>query len=276
VVLDEGEFTNSLNFLKSETTEKEYETKVTLRTVNRAFFLIALASLFTYPMIFEDAELINIFPGFIFASLFVYALFSLRKYVSQKNTTLLISGAAYALISIVAFVLSVNFLTKYDYVDLIKVNFESQNAAKNTYIPVIISSAIELIALAVLFFFAFKYLNAFIKENTGLSPNSERYSRNEADYHKTLTVRLILFFAFGFFAAFLKFIEIYLYLSPKMFFNVAKDDVTNKVLHTSEVVSPAIPWFGVLVTIFSILFIGYTIYFTHIIREEVEMKHKKA
>ncbi len=268
-VLQEGEFTASLNFLKSETSEKEYERNLKLRATNRAFMTIAVASIFTYPMIFEDAELINIFPGFIFASLLIFPLFRLRRAVKESFLPQLISGAVYAFASLVAFVLSANFLKKYDYIDIANTLSSMHNSVKSAYVSVVITAGIELIAFAFLAVSTFFYLNSFIKENTGLSPDSERYSRTEREYHKSLKIRLSFFVGFAFLQAALKFIEIYLYLEPKIHFSVTNGQV-------SPVTSSALPWFGVVVTIFSILFIGYTFYFTHVLREEVEMKLKNV
>lgn len=41
----------------------------------------------------------------------------------------------------------------------------------------------------------------------------------------------------------------------------------------SPVTSSALPWFGVVISIASASFIGYTLYFTKLVREEVELKY---
>lgn len=266
-VIAEGEFTRSLNFLKSETSEAEYNIRVKLRRTNKALFALAAASIFTYPMIFEDAELINIFPGFIFAAILIYSFSKLRPLISKSIIPTLISSGAYAATSLLAFVFSVRFLKKYDYIDIANKLSASNHDVLAAYVGVVITAAIEFIAITVFFAFALKYMRSFILENTGLSPESDRYSRTESDYHKSLMIKLYLFFGFAFLAALLKFVEICLFLSPKIHYNITSE-------HLSVVTSSAVPWFGILVAAASILFIGYALYFTHILREEIEMKYK--
>ncbi len=268
-VLLEGEFTKSLEFLASEDTDHKYETKLKLHATKRSMLALAIASVFTLPLAFQETELINIFPGFIFALIFILALSKLKSYGEKRFTPVLISGAAYSLISATAFAFSVNFLTKYDYLDISNSLSSAQSAAKSAYIPVVIFSALELLALAALFAFSFIYLYSFITENTGLSPKSDRYSRTELEYHTALKKRLYIFFAFGLSAALMKFIEVCLYLAPKTSFTNANGQV-------NPVTGSALPWFGVVITITSALFIGYAIYFTKLIFEEVELKNRNA
>ncbi len=268
-VVSEGEFTNSLEFLKNEGSDEEYKIRVTLRRANRAFILIAIASVFTFPMAFEETELINIFPGFIFAIFFILALARLKPYTEKSFKPSLISGLSFTAFSVVSLVFSANFLNKYDYIDLGNKLSSSHNKVMSSYLFVVIFAAIELIALAAFFVFAFRYLNSYLKENTGLSPKSERYSKTELGYHKELEKRLYIFFGLGLLTAVLKFVEICLYLTPKTSFSNS-DGVA------SPVTGSALPWFGVVITVASVAFIGYTLYFTRLIRDEVELKYKNA
>lgn len=265
-VLSEGEFTNSLEFLKNEGSDEEYKTRLTLRATSRAFILIALASVFTLPMAFEDTDLINIFPSFIFAVFFIFALSKLKSYTEESFKPTLISGAAFAAVSVTSFVFSVSFHTKYDYIELGNKLSSSHESAVSSYIFVVIFSAIELLLLAATFLFAFRYLNSYLKENTGLSQKSERYSKTELGYHNELKTRLYIFFGLGFLSALLKFVEICLYLAPQTSFS-------NMGGVASPVTSSALPWFGVVIFIASASFIGYTLYFTKLVREEVELKY---
>ncbi|MBQ7332967.1 MAG: hypothetical protein IJW38_01290 [Clostridia bacterium] len=266
-VVTEGEFESSLKFLASEDTEHKYETKLMLHATKRSMFALAIASVFTLPLAFQETELINIFPGFIFALVFILALSRIKPYTEKSFKLTLITGLIYTLISVASFAFSVNFLTKYDYIDISNALSQTQSAAKSAYIPVVIFSALELLALAALFRFALNYFYSFITENTGLSPKSDRYSRTELEYHTELKKRLYIFFGLGLATSLMKLINVCLYLSPKTSFTNANGQV-------SPVTASAIPWFGVVITIASVLFIGYAIYFTRLIREEVELKNK--
>ena len=267
--LSEGEFTNSLNFLKNEGSDEEYLTRVKLRTTKRALILIAVATVFSFPMAFKETELINLFPSFIFSAFFIFALLKLKPHTQTSFKPSLISGAVFSALSVIAFGFSVSFLTKYDYLELGNKLSSSHDKVMSSYIFVVITAALELLALIAFFVFAFRYLDSYIKENTGLSPKSERYSRTEREYHSELKKRLYIFFGIGLLTYVLKFIEICLYLAPKTSFS-NMDGVA------SPVTGSALPWFGVLITVSSALFIGYAIYFTRLLAEEVELKYKNS
>lgn len=268
VVLDEGEFTKSLDFLKSENSDAEYEIKLKLRTTNRGFFAIALATVFTIPLSLQETEQINIFPGFLFGLIFLYALLKLSPFSAKAKLKTFISGIVYVAFSVFAFIFSASFLTEYDYIDLLNRFSASYVTIKKSYLAVVITAGLEFLALAVFLFFSFTYLYSFITENTGLSPTSKRYSKTEREYHSSLKKRLYIFVGMGLFTSLLKFINTTLFFRPQT--NFSKVD---GVLTT--ITSSAVPWFGVLVMFSSIFFIGYTIYFMKVMREEVEMKCKK-
>jgi len=261
-ILSEGEFTNSLNFLASEDTDFKYETKLKLHSIKSSLSIIAIAAFFTLHVALQETEQINIFPGFIFGVIFLFALFKLRPHTEKSFLPVIASGTAYLAASVTAFTLSAKFLTKYDYINLI-----SNKAVKNSYIGVVVTSGIEFVLFLVLIVFATLYLASFITENTGVSPKSDRYSRTELEYHGELKQRLYIFSSLAALTALLKFINVLLYLGIKISYSDANGII-------SPVTSSAIPWFGVVLTISAVAFIGYAIYFTRLLSEETDLKYK--
>jgi len=267
-VLSEGEFTASLNFLSRECADSKFEVKLKLRKIKVSLMLLFISAIFTFHLSLAETELVNVFPSFIFGAIFIFALSRLRTYADKSFLPCLISGAAFTVSSFLYYFFSSEFLKKYDYINLVSSNNLQNTPAHDAYTPVVIFSALELLALLVFFAFAFFYLYSFITKNTGLSPDSERYSKTEANYHKELKKRLCFFLGFGALTTLTKFIFTCLYISPKT--TTSKNELIEYVITT-----PRLPWFGVVVTVSSIVFIGYALYYTRLLFDEVTLKYQE-
>lgn len=259
----EGEFNNSLSFLARAESEKKYETKLKLRSISKALFILTLSCFFTFRLAFQETEQINIFPGFIFAFFLLLSIYRLNKHTKERVTPMLTVGGIYVAVSIVSFIFSARFLNKYDYIDLI-----TSKAAKAEYIPVVILAGLEFFVFSLLMVFAAKQFFGFIYENTGVSPYDERYGRTESEYHSELKKRTVIMTVLAILLSFSKCLDTILYLG-------AKRSISDVNGVPSTITSSAIPWFGVVITVLSVLFIAYTLYYANLLKEEATLKYSK-
>ncbi len=260
-IMAEGEYENSLKFLSRSESEEVYQTKLKLRSLSRALIFLAVSSFLSFELALSNTDGVNILPGFLFAAVFVFSLYKMKSHTEKSLKPTLISAAVYSAFSLVYLIISASFHSKFDYINLV-----SNEEAKSAYIPVMIFAVLEFSAIVVLYLFSNKFIHQFIKENTGLSQNSERYGKTEALYHKELLKKCTLMTSLGILTALSKCVNILL----KSTMNVIYSDVNNSV---SAVPAPVVPWFGVVVTAFTVLYIGFTLYYTSNLRDECKMKY---
>ncbi len=259
-IQNEGRFSEALSILATSDSEKKFETKVMKRRIKRAIYLIAIASIFTFPLALENTDNVNVFPGFLFTGISLLALFRLgtgKKYFPA----LLACGITNVLFSVLYLIFSAIFNTKYDYIDLL-----SGGAASAAYVPIMIFSFLEFISLAAYSVFLFKSLESYVYTHTGLSPESEKYSRMEATYHKDVKKRCVLFVAFLLVLSFIKCINVFISRNV----SVINSTVGNRPV---AITASSLPWFGTVICFFAIFFIGYSFYLARYLTEECERKY---
>ena len=136
--------------------------------------------------------------------------------------------------------------------------------ARTAYEYVEIFTAIES-ALAVGLALAFGYcLIGFIKRRTGVSPDSDRYSRTERDYHKRLVTRAIILSSSMALLFIAKCMNVFFKANVKLIWS---DNVTDPVVEAS-----AVPWFGIVVFTLSLFLVFFSFIFTSELKEEIKMK----
>lgn len=253
----EGLFFEALASMASEDSEMRYETKTKLRSILSVLSLMSVTSLFTVELSFNNWSGINILPHFIYGILLCISLYFLNNN-SKVNKLSFLFGGCFTVSSAISYILSVNFLSKYQYLDLL-----DTAAARSKYISVQISSLIEFILLAVFLVFVAKSMNNLIISHTGISPESERYQRMEKDYHSTLKKKNYILMSLGIFAGAAKCINVFLKREVQIFIND----------YDSVIVASAIPWFDLIVTASAVAYIGFSIYFLSALKEEIKLKY---
>ncbi len=259
-VYKEGLFSEALEHMASEDVELKFETKRKIRRISFSLTLVAAASIFMLDISFDSFNKINILPNFIFGIFLIASFFAMRKHVS-KNITLYISGFLFIAISAIAYIFSVMFHSKYEYLDLIK-----NSEARNAYLWVQIFGVAEFIAITVFLLISIKTLKEFILNNTGVNPQSDRYLRMEKDYHKSLFTKTYILIGLGILSALTKCVNIFLNSEVQFVFTNINDVM---------IAASPIPWFNLVVTATAVLFIAYSIYFTSYLKEEVRMKYTR-
>ena len=259
----EGKFDSALNSLRRTDASEKFEAKVKVRSISNALSFLIISSVLSFDLTFDNFKEINILPHFIYGIALLFAIYSITKHTesAKKSKVVLatyIVGAIFTLAAVAAFITSVGFLTEYGYLELV-----SNPNARHAYIPVIITATVEHFALCAFLILSAFVLRKFIYEHTGMSPDSDRYRRTEKEYHSALIKRCFFMFITGVFVGQLKLI------------NTVFNGKAEYIFSTEGVISAsAVPWFNLLVSAASIFFIGYTLYYTSTLKEEVRMKYE--
>ena len=255
-------FSDALNMLALEDTAAKFEKKVMMRKIFSAFTVLTIGAFFSIDIAVDNFDSINLIPQFLFAAVTLIGIFMLGKHVDKRVLPAKICAFTYMAASVVSYVFSASFLMKYDYLDLL-----SDKAALSAYIPVQITATVEFIAAIGLFVSLAFLLREFVLSHTGLSRNSDRYSRTEKEYHNKLIGKSFLLSGFGIAAVASKFTSVFLNRDVEIHYAFVDD------FDYRPIVSSSAPWFGVVVVLTSIIFIGYSFYFYSTLKDEVKMKY---
>ena len=260
-VREEGKFCEALISLASEDTLNKAQTKAKIRSTSLALTLICVAAFFSIDLVFDNLNGINILPNFLFGILLFISFLVLRNH-AHINNAVFAFGGAFSILSLACYVFLARFLSEYKYSDI-----ASNETAADAYLTVMILGAIEFLFLALFLVFAAKAFAGFILANTGVSQDSDRYLRMEKEYHKILIKKNYVMMSLGIIAGLAKCINLFLNQSVKKIY-VDESDFFAPIISTSP-----IPWFNLVITITSIMYIGYTLYFISTIKEEINMKY---
>lgn len=260
-VRDEGLFEDALASMATEDSLIKMETKTKIRLISSSLTLICVAVFFTVDLVFDNLNGINLLPNFIYGILMLMAMAMLIKHCNAKKAVLAF-GILFSVFSLTTYILLARFLSEYTYADI-----ATNNLARTSYLFVLVFGTVEFLLLVAFLIFAAKAFSSFILTNTGLSPDSDRYMRMEKEYHSALIKKNYTMTVLGILAALAKCINIFLNSSVKKIYT-DESDIMMPIISSSP-----IPWFNLVITITSIMYIGYTLYFLSTIKEEVKMKY---
>lgn len=251
------------NMLDKEKKER-LATNLMVNDIRATLSVFIVGAFLMIDICFDNLYEINLLPQLLFGAICVYGIWRLSRY-SDSSRSALYSGIAYTLLATVSFAFQVEFLNEFGYSELINIG----GGAKEAYMPVMITAAIEFVALAVFFSLFARNIISFSDKHTGIDAHNERYSRMDAEFHKTLRQKAYIFAAFGILAGATKLLEIIFRYFPNITY-VSNDSGS---WETGVVVSGLVPWFSVAVLASSVLYICYCIHFFGKLREEVEIKY---
>lgn len=257
----EGVFGEALRQMSERCDDVKFSSKVKIRYICKALTLMTVTSFCTIELVFDNFNGINILPHFIYGILFVLSLLALKKCADVKKRTFIL-GASYSAVSLVAFIFSASFLSNYEYYDIVK-----NSAAKRAYLFVEVFSTAEFILLVLFLLSTVPTFKSFILKNTGLPQESERYGKLDKEFHGSLIKRAYLLTAFGIAAGLAKCVNVFLNGNARIIFTDI-GDVTMPTITASP-----LPWFNLVITATAVLYIGYMMYYTSALKEEVKMKY---
>ncbi len=261
-VKEEGRFQSALLEVATEDSKEKFERKVKLRSAHSALTLLAVAAFPSFELVFSNLDEINLLPRTIYGLFVIFAILKLREH-STASRLPLISAIIYTVSATLAYIFHVSFYSRFETLDLMR-----EKAAQAAYLALEITAVIEFAALLFMLFSVGRYIiREFVLSNTGVSPSAERYGRTEREYHSSLIKRGYLLVGFGALAGVSRLVNIFLNHNVQLIFSDITD-VTRPAFAAS-----ALPWFGLVVVAATVLYAGYSIYYTSTLKDEVDMKY---
>lgn len=258
----EGKFLLSLDAIEQGFSPIGFKTRKFVAKLKLGLSFMLIASLLSFELKFDNTLEINILPHAIQAILFIISIYFIKDAIDKrKKRNLFTLSVVYLVSSLISYVAEIYFMYEFGYRALLK---DAGNAtAEIAYTFYEIVTAIECIALIVFLTFLANSIKQIILNHTAIPPTHERYSRADADYHKAFIKRNRLLCAFGIIMALSRTVNVFTQGRIETFFT------TQPVI----TLMPSIPWFGLFVFITAAAYGGLSLYFTSILKEEVEMKY---
>jgi hypothetical protein len=252
----ESKFFEALSSMATERSEFYAYKRNEKRAIITALTTLSIASLFTLEFSFDNWGGVNILPHFIYGLFLLCSVYLLDKCVKTNLITYL-AGICYVSTSTIAYICSVLFLSKYEYLDII-----DTKAAQNSYLLVEIFGVIEFVFLVVFLVLITFSLNRFILTHTGIPPSDEKYGSLDSEFHKSLKIKNGILCGLGIFAALTKCLNLFLNGNAQVIFT-----------STNAVTTSSIPWFNLVVQLASIAYIFFSFYFISTLKDEIKNRY---
>ncbi len=256
----EGKFYSAIEDIATENSYAEYEKKVYHRFVNRTFLFFILSAIFSFDLTFSDYNDVNLLPSFVSGILFTVGLLGLIKCSGNKKLAIsaISVSALYNVSSAVKWGFEISFLDKFKYADLFR---HYSDTAVSEYSKIEIMAVVEFVlylALMAVFFIAMKeYTNSRLgRWNEDSNPDIK------ARYYKEINTRTAIITSIATLVGVISFAKVFVQGNVKLLFTNSTD-VTMPALFV-----PSLPWFGLVVTLVSIIYAFYSAYYFNFIKDE--------
>ena len=229
----------------------------------RVLFTLGLFSLSSLLMLdprIEDLSQIDILPDFLFGVLTIFVVIRLSKTVGRDILSLA-SAILYSTASLISFIVETAFLSEYGYGSL-----AMSKIARGEFIPVMICDGIKLLAFIFMMIALTRLIARFIAGEVGVRCDSDHYSRSDARLHSQLKARAYLWCGCGCLCITAKLLDT-IFRYPSKVIYVTTD------LGSAAVATSLVPWFGIVNTVCSFIFIGFTFYLFSRLDDEVKLKY---
>ncbi len=258
----EGLYYSAIDSIVSEERRPELERTLKLRKISAAINTMIVASVFTFEINFDNFGDMNILPRFIFS---LILFIGVQRLVGKTGKTRLaaILTAAHGIVSIVTHVLLIVFLESWSYTEIKLID-----AAREAYTPIIILSFVESLLLIALLAVVLFTVHGFARENTKTSPDSDNYGTPDRDFHRSLLIKGCIYTGIGILVAISKPILTLLSGGADYLYTGSADG------GITTIVTTAAPWFGTVTTLLSFVYIGASVYYLGILKDEVKMKYQ--
>ena len=218
--------------------------------------LFIIAQIFMLDFTLKNVGEFNLLPRFIFPILVFIVAY--RLFDRNWQMVNFFSCTAYTLIGIFEYFLSIDFYSRFTSVDL-----ASDEAAKAAYRVVMSLNVIELILVIPMLLLFFIGIRKFIKKNTAVTPDSDKYGKLDREIHGKLAGYFAVILTGDFIISALKCLNALLKSDVSPLFTDAMD--------TLVAVSSA-PWLSALISGISILLIFISYYLVGLVKDEVKLK----
>ncbi len=238
-----------------EEIERKAEYKKRLSLVN----VLMISSLFTFDLIFENYNYVNILPHFIYGIILLWVAAGMSENKKYRRAAV-ISGGAYIVLSMLTQIFTIHFFDKYSYLAL-----EFAKKARSAYLWVEIFAVLETMALIALLICCVYIFRDFVKTSTGLSAADVEQSITEKAHRRKLTAKGTAVFIISGVIAMLKALSTVLRAGTTHGFGY----------ETAELVPEfPLPWLSTVIFFITLIFVIYTFYSMSELKGDVRMKYE--
>ena len=261
-----GAFTTALDSLVGDQEREQLKKREVVSNMRSALMLIAIATIFTLELRFDNLNGVNLFPRVIFGVLLVAAVLRLITHIG-KTRKAAIPFIAYSLVALASFIVETMFLTSTGYSEL-----TDNTDAKLEYLPTIIGYLVEFIALIVIMIFLSRMLIRFAYLHTGADRGSGKYSLYDKKYHEKMKTKVVIWAVISIVCGICRVLKsVFKYFARDI--KVTVDDPEAIIPVTTTVTEGILPWFGGAVFMLTAIFIGYSFYLVSVFKEDTELKY---
>lgn len=253
-----NEIGSAVSSLEIKGTPEEQMRKSRMKSLTFSLTVLATASVFSFDLTFSDFGNINILPHFIYGIIVFYAIFNLIS-DKRERISLTVCTGVFTLTSIITHLSLSRFLQEYDYLLLLY-----SSVARRLYLPVKIFALIEALSLLALLTVSAICFKEFICENTGTSPSSDAYGITSAKMHAGLVKRGCVLFSLSALIGILKCVNVFLKGNVQIAFSEVSDE---------GFATGTLPWMGTLIFALCVIYVLYSFYFIHDVKNEVRFKY---
>ena len=253
----EGAFYPSVYSLSSEDNEARIRLCHKCAKLKSALTLFLVATVALIDVRFDNVSGIDLLPDLIFGIIAVIAIARLYRHLTYNVARVLPFGAAYIILSAIAYVIESSFLYEHGYSALLG------DASHSIYTPVEVSAVLELGAFIAFVIMIGRVLTDFVYQNTALPPSDERYSRADKDHHRSLKRRIVGYAAMLITVGVMRCVTVFTNGYVKLVLNQ----------QATATISSTLPWMGALTTAITVVLIVYAYFLFSSIKEDVEIKY---
>ncbi len=232
------------------------ENKKRISTYTSTLTVLAVSTLLSFDIAFDNTGGINVLPHFIFGVFLLYV--GVRLFESKKiKLGMFISQLFFTVFGLLSHYFTITFHDEYTMLELL-----DRAGAQKAYIPIEIFSALEAISFLALLAFLALGFRTFIRSHTGIEPTSESYNTTERDYHRRTSVKSYILFGIMALIQLLKCIKVFLDAKVELIFT------ETGIIDTSPT-----PWLGWVTVGVCVLLVGYAFYYLSDVKSDVLFKY---
>jgi hypothetical protein len=256
------DFKASLDALVSTEKQTELLARATVGDIFFTLTTVLVSTLFTIEIRLDNFSHLNLLPLFIMGVILLFASHRLSRY-TRGAVALKISLFALIVISCVAWIFEIKFLSEYSFSLL-----ATSGLVKREAMPWLILSLCEFIAFAVSMILLGNRLYRLAREHTGRDFGT--LDRTRIDFYKKKRLSVIIFSSLSVLVGAARYTSLVLrYFAKNITVNIENDGLITQ----GTVTEPLLPWFSVVVTFLTVIYIFYTYYFLSSLKDDVKNKY---
>jgi hypothetical protein len=258
----EVDFKASLDALVSTEKQTELLARATVGDIFFTLTSVLVSTLFTIEIRLDNFSHLNLLPLFIMGVILLFASHRLSRY-TRGSVALKISLLALIIISCAAWIFEIKFLSEYSFSLL-----ATSGLVKREAMPWLILSLCEFIAFAVSMILLGNRLYRLAREHTGRDFGT--LDRTRIDFYKKKRLSVIIFSSLSVLVGAARYTSLVLrYFAKNVTVNIENDGLITQ----GTVTEPLLPWFSVVVTFLTVIYIFYTYYFLSSLKDDVKNKY---